>query len=406
MNTSRRVLTILCITLSILLIVVVKFELSTAAAGETAGQQSERAFFPRHSLRQTPATQQPAVKEKTIGEARKNIKVLNDLPDSQLIPMMNLISGSLGVKCNFCHVNRNGQWDFPLDDQPEKNTAREMMAMTMNINKTTFRGASEVSCFTCHKGRTRPEGLIALPVPEPTPRPASPAAPAGAPMPAQPTSDEILAKYTEAIGGQAALDKLKTRVMKGTYTLGNGATGAYEVTQTAPNKFYISRGSAQGVAEQGFNGTQGWQKDARGVSDMRADQLEDLKTEYQFFRDLKLKDQYTRLNIRRDKINGRDVFAVTGVRPDKKRERLFFDAETGLLVRRMGYTETPLGTLPDQVDYEDYREVDGIKVPFTVKIYVVGGFSTATRQFSEIKFNLPVEDSRFNKPAATPSAKP
>ena len=112
------------------------------------------------------------------------------------------------------------------------------------------------------------------------------------------------------------------------------------------------------------------------------------------------------MNLRRDKINGRDVFAVTGTRPDKRRERLFFDAETGLLVRRMGYIDTPLGVLPDQTDYEDYREVDGVKVPFTVKIYVVGGFFTATRQFSDIKFNVPIEDSRFARPAAAPAAKP
>ena len=148
-----------------------------------------------------------------------------------------------------------------------------------------------------------------------------------------------------------------------------------------------------------FNGSEAWQKDPRGISEIRPDQLADLKFEYQFFRDLRFRDQYTRMNIRRDRIDGRDVFAITGVRPDKKRERLFFDAETGLLLRRMGYTDTPLGVLPDQTDFEDYRDVDGVKVPFTVKIYVVGGFSTATRKFTEIKFNVPVEDSKFNRPA-------
>ena len=335
---------------------------------------------------------------------RKNIKVLNDFPDSQLIPMMNLFAASLGVKCTFCHVNKDGQWDFPADEKPEKNTAREMIAMTLNINKTTFKGNNEVSCFTCHRGRNRPVSLLELPIPEPTPRPAAAGqGVAGAGTP-QATVDDVLNKYTAAIGGQAAIDKLKTRTMKGTYTLASGATGTYEVTETAPDKFYVARGSQQGIAEQGFNGNAGWQKDGRGVADIRPDQLADLKVEYQFFRDLKLKDQYTRTNLRKDKLDGRDVYVVTGVRPDKKRERLFFDAETGLLLRRMGYTETPLGVLPDQTDYEDYRDVDGVRVPFTVKIAVVGGFSTATRKFTEIKFNVPVDDTKFNKPATAAGA--
>ena len=298
-------------------------------------------------------------------------------------------------------MQKNGQWDFSLDEKPEKNTAREMIAMTLNINKTTFKGGTEVSCFTCHAGKTRPVGVMPLPVPEPTPRPAA-GAPGTTPAAAQPTVDDVLNKYTAAIGGQEAIDKLKTRVMKGTYTLANGGTGSYEVTQVAPDKFYIFRSSQQGNSEQAFNGTEGWTKDQRGVNDIRPDQLADLKPEYQFFHDLKLKEQFIRTNVRRDKINGRDVFAVTGVRPDKRRERLFFDAETGLLVRRIGFTDTPLGILPDQIDYEDYRDVGGVKVPFTVKLYVVGGFNAATRTFSEIRLNVPVEDSRFARPAAPP----
>ena len=228
MNTSRRVLTLICVGLSLLLLVVVKFELKTAAAIEAKNSFSKPAHT---SLWQTPTTQPPAApKEKTIGETHTNIKVLNDLPESQLIPMMNLMAGSLGVRCNFCHVNKNGQWDYPNDEKPEKGTAREMITMTLNINKTAFKGNNEVSCFTCHRGGTHPTNMIALPIPMPTPRPPAPPAGTVATPPAQPTSDEVLAKYTAAVGGQAAIDKLKTRVMKGTYTLQNGATGSYEVT--------------------------------------------------------------------------------------------------------------------------------------------------------------------------------
>ncbi len=381
MNISRRLLTTICLGLSLLLVIIVTVELRSSAAS-----------------RNEPAAQ----KEKTIGDVQKNIKVLNDMPQSQLIPMMNLMAGSLGVKCIYCHVNKDGQWDFAADDKPEKNSAREMITMTLNINKTTFKGATEVSCVTCHHGRTHPLSVLELPVPEPAPRPGpgTPAAAAGA----QPTADDILNKYTNAIGGAAAIDKLKTRVMKGNYTLAGGATGSFEINQTAPDKVYATRSTQQGTIEQGFNGLAGWSKDGHGVTELHPDQLNELKLEYQFFRDLKLREQYTRINLRRDKLNGRDVFVVSGARPDKRRERLYFDAESGLLLRRLGFTETPLGILPDQTDFEDYREVDGVKVPFTVTSAIVGGYSTASRKFTEIKFNVPVDDSRFNKPAT--AAKP
>jgi len=396
MNIYRRILTVICITLALLALLVVKSELKSVAAS------TDPNITTTPGVSQSQQPQPPQAKEKTIGETQKNIKVLNDLPASELIPMMNLMAASLGVKCGFCHVNKNGQWDFPLDDKPEKNTAREMIAMTLNINKTAFKGNTEVSCFSCHRGRTRPVSLVELPVPEPTPRPTATAV--ATQPPAQPTSDDVLNKFTAAIGGQAAIDKLKTSIAKGTYTLADGSTGSYEITQSAPNKFHIVRGVRQGTTELGYNGTDAWQKDSRGVSDVRGDQLVDFKTEGQLFRNFKLREQYTRVNIRRDKIDGKDVFAITGVRPDKKRERLFFDAETGLLLRRMGFTETPLGLVPEQTDFEDYRDVDGVKVPFTVKIYVVGGFSTATRKFSEIKFNVPVDDAQFNKPAVSAAA--
>src|SRR5436309_1040426 len=87
-----------------------------------------------------PAPQTTAPTEQTVEQAQKNIQVFKGLPESQLIPVMNYMSASLGVRCNFCHVNKDGNWDYPSDDKPEKNTAREMIAMVTGINKNNFRG--------------------------------------------------------------------------------------------------------------------------------------------------------------------------------------------------------------------------------------------------------------------------
>jgi zinc protease len=97
---------------------------------------------------------------------------------------------------------------------------------------------------------------------------------------------------------------------------------------------------------------------------------------------------------------------VNGMTADNHREQLFFDAETGLLRRRISYLETPIGVIPNQIDFEDYRDVDGVKVPFTVKVLSVEPGLVSTRIYTEIKLNAPVDDSKFKMPAAPPKPTP
>ena len=360
-----------------------------------------------------PQSVGPAPQEKTMEQAGKNIQVLKALPESQLGTVMNYVAGSLGVRCNYCHVNKGGNnWVWESDEKPEKQTAREMMKMVLEINKTTFKGNTEVGCYTCHRGRTTPMGIPALPLPSPSPRSQaqpqpSPAAagsqpaPTPAPTPAGPTADQILVKYVDAIGGQAAIDKMKTRIMKGTYTGVNGTPLAYEIQQQAPDKFYIK--VDEGTVERGFDGKLGWEKGPRGLNDLTNPVLDNLKSIFLFFRNIKLREELEQVRLSgKDKIGERDVLVVSGRSADNKRERLFFDAETGLLLRRITYVRTILGVIPEQMDFEDYALVDGVKLPYTVRFSSVEPGLVSTRKYAEIKINVPVDESKFNRPAVRP----
>ena len=116
---------------------------------------NQNKFAPLSSALGMPQPEQTpgGTQEKTIAQEgrEKNVKLLGDLPVSQFIPVMNYFAASLGRRCNFCHVNNNGQWDYPSDAKPEKNTAREMIKMVMDVNKNTFKGNPTVGCFTCHR---------------------------------------------------------------------------------------------------------------------------------------------------------------------------------------------------------------------------------------------------------------
>jgi photosynthetic reaction center cytochrome c subunit len=364
----------------------------------------------------TPQTTATAPQEKTVEQVQKNIKVLNGLPQSQLIPVMNFFSASLGRRCNFCHVNNNGQWDYAADTKPEKNTAREMIKMVLDVNKSTFKGSTEVSCYTCHRGRNQPQALPTLPLALPSPPPnagggtgpgaggAQPQA-SPTPRPALPSADDIFNKYIAALGGQQAIDKLKSRVAKGTLVQSNGNTLQFELYQVAPDKFYQLVTTQQGPFERGFNGTVGWEKSARGVREITGGDLAQLRAANSLFGLIKLKEQFTRTRVTgKDKIGDREVYVINGTTTDDKRQRLFFDVETGLLLRRVTYTPTIIGVIPEQVDFEDYQEVDGIKFPFTARTSTIElGNPVSTRKFTEIKLSAPVDESKFKMPAAPPS---
>jgi len=374
-------------------------------------------FESRSEVVQATKAQPP--QEKTVEQVGKNIKVLTGMPESQLIPVMNFFSASMGRRCNFCHVNNQGQWDYASDAKPEKAAAREMIKLVLDINKTTERlKLDPVSCYTCHRGRTSPQSIPALPLPLPSPPPngggaggptpgASPQA-SPSPTPVLPSADEIFSKYATALGGQAAIDKLKSRTTKGTVTQANGNSFQFELTQAAPDKFYLLVTTPQGTIERGYNGQVGWEKTARGVREISGAELINFKAANGLFTLLKLKEQYSKPpRVRKDKLGDRDVYIVDGTTTDNRRMRLYFDAGSGLLLRRATTMSTMVGMIPDQVDLEDYREADGLKFPFTGRTSTLEiGNPSSTRTFTELKVNVPVDESKFNMPPAPKPATP
>src|SRR5215217_3380741 len=357
------------------------------------------------------ATKAQAPQEKTVEQVEKNIKVLTGMPQSQLIPVMNFFAASMGRRCNYCHINNQGQWDYASDAKPEKTTARDMVKLVMDINKTTGRlQLDPVSCYTCHRGRTSPQSIPALPLPLPSPNtggtggPTPGASPQASPVatPAIPSADEIFSKYAAALGGQTAIDKLKSRTAKGTVTQANGNSFQFELSQAAPDKFYLLVMTQQGTIERGFNGQVGWEKTARGVREVTSAELINFKAANGLFSLLKLKEQYSRPpRVRKDKLGDRDVYILDGTTTPARRMRLYFDAASGLLLRRTTTMPTIIGIIPDQIDLEDYREAEGLKFPFEARAAILEvGNPTSTRTFTELKLNVPVDDSKFNMPQA------
>jgi hypothetical protein len=344
------------------------------------------------------AAQAVGQEDKPVEQTRKNIQVLKGLPDSQLITVMNFMRASLGVNCAFCHVNSGGdKWEWEKDDKPQKQTARRMIQMVFDINKNNFKGAHRVSCYTCHRGAEHTVSAPPLPQVAPEGGPGAEEKPA----PALPTSEQLIDKYWQALGGRAAIEKAKTRVMKGSQIASSNASSMpFEISQSAPNKFVIMLTTPQAVIARGYNGTTAWMKTPRGQLELTGADLEQMKRNADFYWMLKLKELTKELRVTgKDKIGEREAYVLTARIAPNHTERYYFDTQTGLLLRAITLEDTMIGWIPEQTDYEDYRDVDGVKMPFTVRQSYVDPWIGWTRKFTEIKFNAPVDEKKFDLPA-------
>ncbi|MEP7305821.1 MAG: photosynthetic reaction center cytochrome c subunit family protein [Acidobacteriota bacterium] len=380
-----------------------------ATAGVAAGQQPSR----------TPAGA-------AIGQApARTIQVLTDVPTAQMIPTMRVISASLGVECEFCHeTNRT------LNTE-KKDVARKMMTMTLALNKASFGDSLRVTCFTCHRGSSTP-----LATPTPTGQYTALGVGVlfkgnGSPVPggqdavlserfreyvakeksSLPPPEQILSTYINALGGEQALRRITARKITATTEVPADVRAVgpavHALTQQyfkAPNQWVITSQSASGTTSSGFDGTVAWRQDARGVvaevtGAVPAPPLSRVKRTADFYEPLNLKQAYPRMITRGTaKVRDRDAYLIVGYPDGDLPEQLFFDTQTGLLLRRGTATATALGEYAVQTDYDDYREVGGVKIPYLVRTIGISPADGVTTQIEKVDINPQLDAGLFIKP--------
>jgi photosynthetic reaction center cytochrome c subunit len=346
----------------------------------------------------------PSMEGKTAEQFYKNIKVLNGTPADQVIEAMHQIRAALGVNCEFCHDDP----DRATDTKKPKETARDMMRMVTDINKNSFKGQQEVTCYTCHRGSTVPMTTVPLPAVE-----------SGEEVEPQglPSVDQILAKYVQALGGEQALRKITSRVITGTQFVPTGPGGTVPVpamierSQKAPNLIVNIYRTPTYTITDGFDGTRAWAQAATGrVTEPSATDQMRAKRDADFYLPLDLKQAYTQMQVRGvANVNGHDAYIVIARPQGDHAERLYFDAQTGLLVRKWSALPTPVGDAPFQVDYEDYRDTgSGVKFPYLITMNPANArtepSTNATIRVTKVQDNAPLDSSKFVKPESKAAA--
>jgi hypothetical protein len=357
---------------------------------------AKRAAQEPHSTQEPKDAGQRAVGQKLAEEQFKNIQVLKGIPADQVIPAMQFISASLGVDCEYCHDHQA----MDSDDKKPKKTARQMITMMLDIDKNNFDGRLEVTCYSCHRGAAMPVSIPAIKDEEM----AGPGAPGKKPAEnaALPKPEELLDKYLAAVGGAGAVEKITSRVQKGKLLAFGGQSLPAEVYSKAPDKRVSVMHLKDGDSVTAFDGQRGWLSvPGRPAHMMSAAENDSARLDADLHFPVHVKTLYAKFKVESgEKIDGHDTYLMEGREEGRPPLRLCFDTQTGLLVRLVRYAQSPLGLNPTRIDYADYRDADGVKVPFRWTVSRPG--NRFTIQVEEMKQNVPVDDAKFIAPPPPP----
>ena len=354
-------------------------------------------------IRPTPVAAQSS--DQKVEEVFKNIKVLNGQRADMLNPTMVLFEAALGVGCPYCHDNDANKRE--IDSKPQKLIARQMVEMVNAINKTTFRGQAKVTCFTCHQGRNIPIG-----VPNVTNNPLPPAlgedyAASLPPPPPVPTVTpaQVIDKYVAALGGSTAVQKVASVDAVGTVTQRRPGrdfpSQQIEIFSKAPGSGLTVTHAAQADNLLAYGTTSGWARaGTTAPRELRKAEADGAMLEDPFNLPAHLKEMLLEPKMDRPRvIRGHEDYVLTAKTRNLPKVEAYFNEITGMLERLVYFNDSLYGEYPTQIDYRDFRDVGGRKIPFE---WVIS--QTRNREYTYAMQDVKaaaIEDAKFAKPAAS-----
>jgi hypothetical protein len=330
----------------------------------------------------------------------KNVRVLKGIPVDEFMDTMGMFASSLGYDCSSCHSPeiRTNRDAFAIET-PAIQRARGMITMMNNINRTYFRGEPRVSCFTCHRANYSPDFVPSLALQygelkeDPNAIRIFPNREASA--------GQVFDKYFEAIGGRERLNKLTTFIATGTYSGFNtgGAEVPMEIFASAPDQRMQIIHTREGDGVKTYDGRNGWvAEEWRPVPlvTLTGGNLAGARLEAIMSFPAAIQKAFSQWQVSSTVIEDRPVDILQGTNPEGTPVNLYFD-ESGLLVRMVRWNKTAVGTVPTQIDYSDYRDVAGVKLPFRTIVTWTDGQNTV--ELKDVRPNVPIDAAKFARPA-------
>ena len=394
MKNRRRIVAKMAVTVGVCLIaaaLVHRAEAQTQSPGTRPASQSAAA----------------AAKGQAAGEFFKNVttSTLKGLTPSDFLGAMGVMTAALGYDCSNCHPGAGtDKMDWVTDSNPKKRTARKMVEMVAAINRQNFAGAQSVTCWTCHHGLDLPTTSIALDklYGEPNDEKRDVVVPAEG----EPAASQILDQYIEALGGAGKLNAVRSFVVTGHSEgyEGLGGNAAFQIFAQAPDRrgmwINFPEHPDRGISAWTYDGKTGWIGSPRGylnIYELNGSDLSGARLDSVLAFPAQIQTALSNWRVGpEDTLNGRDVYVVQGSSAGGLLGTFYFDKKTHLLARYVRQTPSPVGRVSIQQDFDDYRDVNGVKFPFKYSFLWLDGRFTAL--INEVKVNVPVDAAKLGKP--------
>ena len=368
---------------------------------------------------QTPPQEKPVLAEQVF----KNIQVLRGIPVDDFLGTMGIMAAALQFDCSDCHVGAGTDKVDWAADTPRKRMARSMVNMVATINKTNFGGRQMVTCWTCHRNRDKPLVTPSMAIMYGTP--AYEPDDVIVQAPGAPSAESILDRYIQAVGGVQRLAGLTSFTGKGTSVGfgGFGGGGDVEMIAKAPDKLatiiLFKQETGRGDQVRTYDGRAGWVRtplNVLGEFQLTGTDLDGARVDAQLSFPGQIKEILTnwktgpptsitdlpapssQSSLQQGVTSETHVVdVVQGTGPRDLLVTLYFDKQNGLLLRELRYGSSPIGRIPTQIDFADYRDVGGIKLPFHITYAWLDGRDSIV--LNEIRTNVPVDETKFGRPA-------
>jgi hypothetical protein len=352
-----------------------------------------------------PAAPAQAQRPQMSEEVFKNVQILKGIPVDEFMDTMGMFASALALNCIDCHTPDSvGTWDNFAKETPLKERSRKMMLMVNAINKDNFGGVRAVTCYTCHRANAQPK-----PIPNLAAQYAEHVEDANEVVmnriPGGPTADQVFDKYIQALGGAQKVGAITSFTGKGTF-IGfetEQSKVPVDVYSKAPNQRAVVVHTRLGDSVRVFDGRAGFiAAPDRPVPLMTltGGNLEGSKLDAIIAFPMQIKTAFSQWRVSATDIDEKEVAVVQGINPRQPPVNFYFDAKSGLLVRVLRYVDTAVGRVPTQIDFSDYRDVSGVKMPF--KWITTWTNGQATTELTQIQVNTPIDAARLTRPAPAP----
>ena len=349
--------------------------------------------------------QAAAPKARTADEIFKNVQALKGIGVDDFLLAMGVMSAAVGSDCVGCHPSAGTDHvDWALDT-PRKRAARRMVQLVAAINRDHFNGRQVVTCWTCHRGRDRPATTMTLDMVYGPPN--DDVDDLVAQAQGVPSVDQVIDKYLRAIGGAENVSQVRSVLARGkslSYR-GFGGGGVVEVAAQAPDKrathITFPEYPDRGVSVRTYNGETGWIATPLAVIpkyELSGSERDGARLDAMLSFPAQIRQALTDLRVGPPStVGGKDVTVLQGNGPNGTLATLYFDDASGLLVRMVRHGRSPIGRVPTQVDYADYRDTGGIKFPFRWTFAWLDGKDDF--EFTDVKVNVTIDPGTFGEPS-------